>query len=85
MSDVFYIQISVEREILFKQMANKPHSPQLLIKFNNTANYRTVYVNPFICLLHILMSPVEEIYGIAGQRQFNYIQTIFPVYSVACF
>lgn len=53
MSGVFYIQISVEREILFKQMANKPLSPQLLSKFNNIANYRTVYVNPFMCLLHI--------------------------------
>lgn len=53
MSGVFYIQISVEREILFKQMANKPLSPQLLSKFNNIANYRTMYINPFMCLLHI--------------------------------
>ena len=52
MSEVFYIQISVEREILLKQMANEPLSPQLLSKFNNIANYRTMYVNPFICLLH---------------------------------
>lgn len=49
----FFISRFQWKEILFKQMANKPLSPQLLSKFNNIANYRAIYVNPFMCLLHI--------------------------------